>query len=356
MYNRQKVSPFIIALLILAYSSSGWSQYISRVATCAGQFLLLGVGARATAMGGAGVTLDGDVAALYWNPSGVASINRVSLMFSHTDLYSGLGIFHKFMGVVVPTGSGSAVGLGVVHLSTDDIEVTTIDDPEGAGVYYTVEDYSIGISYARFVTDRLTLGITLKFIHEGIYREQAQTLAADFGSTLNTGLLGIKLGMCLSNFGGSMRLSGPDLRGKVDWYPQNQGEIKVDTDLTTAKWSLPLTFRMGVSTDLVGTEGQLMVSNNHRLTMALDTFDPNDALLRSNAGLEYEWNGVLTLRVGYHGLTLTKDDYNTYNTANYTFGAGLHYHLGKTKFQFDYALTDYIILGNCHHFSLGLVL
>ena len=349
----KKVALFALAIL-LVFSATVRSQEISRVGTSVGQFLKLGVGARAAALGEAYVALPGNPAALYWNPAGIAAIDKLSLMISHATLYSGLGVTHSFLGLTYPLGAGNTIGVSVTYLSTDDIEITTVDYPQGTGTYYAARDYCVGVSFGRFVTDRLSLGVTLKFVREGIYRETAQTLAADFGSVLNTGLLGIKLGMCLSNFGGNMKLSGEDLRVSQDRYRNNPAEHEVNADLTTEAWPLPMTFRMGISTDLVGTGGQLVNSESNRLTLLIDTFDPNDALLRSNMGIEYEWNNILALRGGYHGLPVEKDNFKSYDTASYTFGGGLHYNLGWTDFQLDYALTNFQILGDTHQFTLGL--
>ena len=44
--------------------------------TTSGEFLLLGGGARGTALGNAYAALAGDVSALYYNPAGIAQMNR----------------------------------------------------------------------------------------------------------------------------------------------------------------------------------------------------------------------------------------------------------------------------------------
>jgi len=89
-----------------------------------------------------------------------------------------------------------------------------------------------------------------------------------------------------------------------------------------------------------------------RVIVVADTYDPNDALLRSNFGLEHEWNNILALRAGYRGATLERDEYDSYIISSYTLGLGLKYNFNFTDMQFDYAFTDYKILGNGHQFTL----
>ncbi len=334
--------------------SSAMAQDISRVGTAAGQFLKLMVGARAAALGGTAVSLTDEPASLYWNPGAISTLKKRTLFVSRSNLYDNAGIYHTFVGLVLPLPAASAFGISVNYVGTDDIEVTTLEHPDGFDTYYRIQDYAIGLSYARYVTDRLTLGLKVKFINEGIWREKARTLALDLGSLLDTGVLGMRLGMSLSNFGGSMRLRGPDLRVTHDRYANNPAERKVSAELKTLDWPLPLTFRMGTSIELIGGQGQIAVSDQNRLTLCYEMWDGMDSLMRAGFGAEYEWNKILFLRGGYYGIPLTKDEFNTYDTASYTFGGGLQYDLGWASFRLDYALTNFRILGNSHIFSFLL--
>ena len=105
---------------------------------------------------------------------------------------------------------------------------------------------------------------------------------------------------------------------------------------------------------VVGTEGQLMNSDKSRMTVAVDAYDPNDALLRSNLGMEYEWNNILSLRAGYRGISVEDDAYDSYNTASYTLGGGIKYDFNFARVAFDYSFTDFKVLGSGHQFSILL--
>lgn len=343
---------WIIFIIIFGFSAALLGQDISRVGTAAAQFLKLGVGARPAALGEAAVTMPGEVTGLYWNPASIASIDKTSLAVSRNELYA--DIAYNFLGFVQPLGGSSAIGVSAVYLDMGQMEITTLAEPNGTETYFTWEAYAIGLSYSRFVTDRLALGGTVKYVREGAYHVNAQTIAIDLGSLLDTGLLGLKLGMCLSNFGGEMRLSGPGLEVSHERWKNNPGALPTDAYLKTEGFPLPLIFRMGLSSQLVGTEGQLLTSDKNTLTLSVDAYDPNDALLRSNLGIEYVWNNILSLRGGYRGISVEKDEYDSYVTASYTFGAGLKYNFNFGRVQFDYALTDFKLLGSGHLFTLVL--
>lgn len=343
----------IVAMLALVscWAVFSWAQENTRVGTCAAQFLKVGVGARAAALGESGTATPG-ITGLYWNPAAVAAVDRLSAFFSYSLMYAGLS--HNFLGLAYPLGAGSTLGVSITYMTSDQIEITTVDMPEGTGAYYSLNNYAIGITFSRYMTDRLSLGITAKFIQEGIYREKARTVAVDLGSLLDTGLLGIKLAMSLANFGGNMRLSGSDLRVSHERWPEYTENPPRYADLSTEVWPLPMIFRMGLCSSLVGVDGQLARSESNEVTVYADATDTNDSLLRSNFGLEYVWNNIVALRGGYRGVVLAHDEYNTYNTSSYAVGAGLHYTVGGIDLTLDYAYTDYQILGNTQQVSVTL--
>ncbi len=349
----KKIIIFLLIITLGGYLSSG-AQNISRVGTSAAQFLKLGVGARAAALGEAAVTSPGEVTGLYWNPSSIASVDRTSFAVSRNDLYADMS--YNFIGLVQPLGGSSAFGVSVIYLDTGNMEITTLADPEGTGTTFSWEAYCVGVSYSRFVTDRLSLGATVKYVREGAYHLKAHTVAFDFGSMLDTGVMGMKLGMCLSNFGSSMQLDGPSLKVEHDRWETNPGSLPTDAYLKTESYPLPLTFRVGLSMELIGKEGQLLNNETNQMVIAVDAYDPNDALLRSNFGIEYQWNKILSLRTGYRGISVEKDEYESYDTASYTFGGGIAYDLNFAFVRFDYAYTDFKVLGTGHLFTLILYL
>ena len=62
-----------------------------RVGISTAEFLKIGVGSRATAMGETFIAISNDVTALYWNPAGLAQFDKDEIIFSHNaDLSTSL--------------------------------------------------------------------------------------------------------------------------------------------------------------------------------------------------------------------------------------------------------------------------
>ena len=55
-------------------------------------------------------------------------------------------------------------------------------EPHGTGRYFESGDLAIGITYAKYLTDRLVVGITTKYIYQRIWNETAAGFAFDIGT------------------------------------------------------------------------------------------------------------------------------------------------------------------------------
>jgi hypothetical protein len=337
----KRIAKLIIALPLVL--GTLMAQDISKVSTTAGQFLKLEVGARGASLGGAYVAGVDDISAIHWNPAGIANFQRPGAYASYLNLYA--GIQHGFLGTVYPMSPTDFFGIGLTYLNSGEMEVNTIDFPEGTTEFFSVSNVAISTSYARKMTDRLNIGVTVKYVREQIWREVASTFGFDIGSQFNTGILGTTLGMAITNFSSEMKFDGPDLDVEVDVNPKNQGNVDKEARLYTESWPLPLVFRMGIKTDLVGGSNEMIKSNQNRLTLFIDGNDPLDHELRFNYGLEYEWREMASLRFGYH---------QNYDTANITGGVGVKFNASGTGLHLDYSVADFGILDLVQQLSLGM--
>lgn len=345
--NRMKHS-FIIILALLSLSFVYAQEVeipedISKVGTHAAQFLKLEVGAKAASMGGAFVAGVDDMTALHWNPAGLAKINRQSVYGTYMNLYA--GIQHGYVAFGMPIGRSDYIGVHVTYLNSGQMEVTTLAFPEGSGEFFSVSDLAIGVSYARHLTDRLSVGMTAKLVNETIWRESASAFGFDIGSQFDTGILGIKLGMSITNFSTSFKFDGPDLNITVDTDPTYDGNPETDGRLFTDEWSLPLVFRLGILVDLVGPNSEILKNPQHRVSFAFDANDPIDHFLRFNTGLEYCFQELLALRAGYH--------FN-YDETSFSAGVGLKMDINSMPLNIDYAIVNYGTLGFVNQVSIQI--
>ena len=134
--------------------------------TTSAEFLLLGAGARGAALGGAFAAITTDVTSLYWNPAGLAQMERPAMSAS---TYSYLAdTRYSWVGIGFPMEGGqSAIGFHGATFGFSDQKVYTVDDPEGAlGATYSVAETYMAGTYSRNFSDRFSAGFTAKFISD----------------------------------------------------------------------------------------------------------------------------------------------------------------------------------------------
>lgn len=347
MYKKIRYIIFCLLLSVSLVSAGN-----DNTGTSAANFLKIGVGPRGTGMGGAFVAHVNDVTSLYWNPAGITQINSLEVGVSYSDWI--LDIQHNFLGVVYPLGKLGTIGVSFVSLSMGDMEKTTPLNPEGTGAYFSASDLALGISYARQLTDRFSVGLTAKFINETISFSSANTFAIDAGTQFDTGYKGLKVGMSFCNFGGKMTLKGTDQMTKADIDQVIEGNPEKDARLETEGWPIPLIFRFGLSMDAYN-------SGNNRLTCNLDFNDPRDVNPYGTFGAEYAWANMVFLR---GGLIYRSEDFDEEKLKSYeeleliykvklAFGAGVRFGIPglASKVRLDYSYTDLGILSYSHSVS-----
>jgi len=326
----------LIPLFLWTTDAAGFN----RVGTAAAQFLKFGVGARSLALAGTGVALAGDPAALYWNPAGM-KLGRSSVFYHQTNYFVDMG--HRFMGLGVPWGRHGALGLSLNYVSVPDQEVTTLREPDGNGLYYNFYQLATGVSLMRELTDRLTFGVTGKYIREQLYNEWSATLAADLGLQYSLVERALLLGFSVANFGGNMKLQGKDLLLTGDVDRGLDGDYPVSVGMETREWPLPLIFRMGLRARILGRKEALMPSYRHDILLLASGDHLVDNRERLNLGLEYAFRGAFLLRGGWRFFT---------DSEGLTLGAGWRLRLpAGGGLSLDYAWLAFGDLGEVHAFT-----
>jgi len=233
--------------------------------------------------------------------------------------------------------------MSFTQLDYGEEEVTTVALPEGTGERWSAQDLAIGISYCRRLTDRFSMGASMKYIDQRIWNESANTFAFDIGLLYVTGFHDMRLGVSMSNFGGELQLDGRDLVKVVDIDPSNSGSNKALVgSLKTDSWAIPLLFRVGVALDAYKDD-------MFKLTVAADALRPNDNEESVNAGAEFGWNNMVFLRGGYKSL-FGKD-----TEEGLSLGAGFKYRAeGFGAVEVNYAYTKFGLFGNINTIALAV--
>ncbi len=315
-------------------------QAQSKVGTTAASFLEVGVGARSVALGEAAAAAAGDVSAIYWNPAGIAAMTQAEAAFEYTQWFAGTSL--QYAAAVVPVGGGQ-VGLHAYVFDSGEMDVTTVEEPgEFTGERFSVQNLSLGVSYARSLTTNFAVGGTAKFITERISSMRASSVALDIGIQYRLPIQGLSMGFALTNFGAEMQLAGADAARRIDLDPNTSGDSDaIISNLNTRSWDLPLMYRIGVSYRVVD-------SPMHQITLATDARYPNNNDRSMSAGAEYGFQRLLFLRAGYANLFLSE----TLGMGHLRLGAGLRI---KDRFRADYAFADRGDLGRVNMVGVGLL-
>lgn len=321
----KKIISVVLILLVAAATSFG--QRKAGVSSAA--FLKVGVGARAVGLGSAVTTIGGDVEQMFWNPAGIAMKDqKIQAAFSYNNWLAGI---KQNVGSVSYNWEGiGTIGAGVILFGVSDIPATRdpFNDPS-TSTTYDYMDMSAQISFARYVTDRLSLGVTGKYIREKIDELTATAVAFDVGSLYDIGVLGWKVGARLSNIGSDIK-----------YYDYSS--------------PIPITFSMGTSIMPLSTESQ-------KGRVAVDVVKQQDYLAYFNVGMEYSVEDMLALRAGYK---LNYSDIEDPGRTNrnpiqtsiegWSVGGGVHTTWSDYDVRIDYAFTDMKILKDVHRFSIRL--
>lgn len=317
-----------------------------KVGAAGGQFLKMGVGARATAMAGAYSGVANDLTSIYWNPAGIADINGIAATFSYTQWFADFS--HNFVAASLPVGDQFRAAVSITTFSSGDIEETTLEDPDGTGRFYSRSDLAIGLTFGGYLTDQFAFGVTGKYVKEGFASVSSGGLVFDVGTMYETGISGIRLGFGISNLGAELSYDGQDLVNQVQTDPALRRR-DTDVGVLANEYPLPLSFRAGISAEILQTLFDLEYSEDdiqeHAMIVALDFVTLSDTPEQYAVGAEYTWNELLALRAGY---LFGQDEFGVSG------GAGINYVGGGFDGTLDYSAANTATFGVVHRITVGI--
>jgi tetratricopeptide (TPR) repeat protein len=293
MVRKFLIASLLLLLIISNVAVGGNGGYRSPFA--------IGFGARQLAMGGAGVASVNSSSSLFWNPAGLARVDRNDLQLFHMNLF--MDTRYDVVSFAYPTISLGAFGLGIGDLSSGEFD--RMEDFINQGTFSSRQDLFL-VGYGFPVLDNLSTGVTVK----GVYYDIAGYRDSGFGFDL--GLI-----YSLSFIEGmSVGLRAADITGP---------RIKLNTLDQRYPWLL----RGGLAYEKI-------VGEKHSLALNLDIENTEKLGTDFYAGGEFGLSGILFARIGYMG-------------DKFTAGAGLNY----SGLSFDYAFASMPDLASSHRLSLS---
>jgi len=301
-----------------------------RVGQTGWQFLHLPTVARNASMAGVISGLKhNDVMSVFANPANLVDVKDMDAGFSKINYVA--DISYMTAAVARNFGSWGVFGLSFATLDIGDMVRTEnvynpdLDITERSGDLetFTAGDLLFGLSYARTVTDRLSIGGNVGYIQETLDQTKVKNWNVDFGVFFKTGFRSLRFSLVARNFGGDKEFTGFT---EIYGVPQSV--------------RMPLDFRMGVGYDIIEKKEDGM----HELSAYLEGDHVNDGPERVHTALEYTFMDLFSLRGGYK--------FN-YDEQGLTLGGGLNFNMKNVIGRIDYAYLDYGRLEAVHMFTLG---
>jgi len=322
-----KIKLTYILLLTLIFSVKNNAQLFptlggQRAGISTLQFLKIGIGGRAAAMGDAFIAVADDASAIYWNPAGLAFAKQNEVMFSHNSWFA--DISQEFVGGFYKLTQNDVVALSLTSLYMDKMKVTDEFNPLGTGQYFAFGDVAITLSYSRKMTEQFSVGASIRYVEETLDRLKMRGVLIDIGTMYWTGLGSTRFAVAITNFGNEL---APD------------GEVTLWGGRTNDKWqsfSPPTMFRIGFAFEPLHTA-------QNRITTSIQLNHPNDNSENISLGAEYSYAKIIALRGGYK---INADE------QSFTAGAGVNLPLGIGNVSVDYAFAKFSRLGSTHRFSI----
>jgi hypothetical protein len=327
MKNRKLVISIFMALVVLAVPAHA---VIKKLGQTGFQFLKIDMSTRAAGMGGSYITINNDATSMFYNPAGLAFMEpKIEAFITQTKWIADISYLGG--GVAASLGAWGTVGASwmIADYGNDFIgtqyATNTIGYIETGNL--SVQSYMVGLSYAKALTDKFTIGGQVKNCYQHLGQSIIDTLgttrinelsglAYDFGTIFYPGFKSLRIGMNIRNFA-------------QEYKYEEEG------------FELPLTFVIGVAMDVLDLVGD----HENSLLLSVDAVHPRDYTERLNFGAEYTFMKMLSLRVGYK--------YN-YDNEGFTAGIGFQQQIGNASINVGYAYTPMQYFSTVHRLSVGI--
>jgi hypothetical protein len=338
-----------IKLIILAIATSYSVNVIAGNEDRAGEAgapqLLINPWTNSVGWGGANTASAVGLEAMSLNIAGLAFTKKTELLVNHKRYFSGSDVGINSFGFSQRVGETSVIGLSIMSMDFGDIDVTTVDKPEGQIGTFAPKLTIMDVGFAKNFSNSISGGIGVRIITESIANVSSRGFAFDAGIRYVAGENDeIKFGIALKNVGPTMKASGDGL-SFVEVNDNTGNSITSTQDHRAAEYQLPSLLNIGVSYDFyispkMDTTSK-KITADHMITGAVNFTSNSFTKDQYRLGAEYSFRQMFKLRAGYVLEQGTWFDSEKRTSANKgpVFGASFIAPLGKkgTTLGFNYA-------------------
>lgn len=353
----KKVTLKLIAftLILVSVSNIAFAQTDAiNVVTSAVPFLRISPDARAGGMGDVGIATAPDANSAFWNLAKTPfNTNKGGISVTYTPWLRGLDINDVYLASLsgyYKLDELQAISASIRYFSLGNIQFT---DNSGTELgQYRPREFAFDAGYSRKLSDKLGLGITLRYINSslatgdpnnsGTIYKPGTSVAADI-SMFHNGIKedgsGLNYGVTLSNLGA--KISYTNDATQKDYIPANLGigaaYTKVfdqDSKITFAadvnKLLVPTPPKLGDDAGLAKYRNQGVVSSwFSSLGDAPGGFSEEVKEIQASLGAEFWYQNQFAFRAGYFYENPQKG-----NRQYFTVGAGLKYETFGLNFSY----------------------
>ena len=312
------------------------------------EFLQIGIGSRAFAMGGSVISSTNDVTSGYWNPAGLMNMRsqtQASLM--HSEYFAGIAKYDYAGFATFVADNTAVVSASLIRFGVDDIPDTSeLIDADGNINYdrvksFSAADYAFLFSYARNAKGKntnengLSYGANVKVIHRKVgdygkswgfgidvgaqYKINRFTFAAvgkDITTTFNAWSYNPE------KFSSIYTATGNDI-------PENSTETTLPRIVLGAAYSTKISENFGLTSE---ANFNFTTDGKRNVLVAADPVSVDPTL-----GFEVDFKKIIFLRTGVNNIQKTTD-FN--GSQKFAFQPNLGVGIKIKNFSIDYALTD----------------
>ncbi len=280
----------ILSLILIFLASLPATAKMKKLGQAGMTFLKIGGSARAAGMAGVFDFAQGDLASVFYNPAGLASVKNRAFFFNYTSWIADMSVSH--IAASWDFDTYGVLALTAQSMNYGEIYGTEISDTDPRGFtdidVGNVGALALGVSYGKQMTDKFSIGGSVSWVTQKLGVNDTYTgneldveakqnkvsgLSFNFGTNYDTGIRSVHLTMSIRNYSAQMLYENEEFQ-------------------------LPQTYKIGLSANLFELL-PFLGGPEKSLILAVEGVDARDRPEYLNVGMEYSLLNMIDLRAGW---------------------------------------------------------